>query len=137
VRDLRRTRRAVQAACELAREPAASLPAQQHTWKAGNALERWLKAPDDVPCAALLHPHWQQTRADWDGTALVRLVQDTSERDRAAHAATTGRGPIGTGNGRGLLVPTGWAVLPETRTVLGCLAHRPVVRVPAPPHEQR
>jgi hypothetical protein len=37
----------------------------------------------------------------------------------------------------GVLLQTVWAVLPETRAVLGCLAHQPVVRVRTPPHERR
>jgi hypothetical protein len=49
----------------------------------------------------------------------------------------TGLGQIGHGRGRGLLAQPVLAVLPETRAVLGCLAHRPCVRVAAPPQEQR
>src|SRR5260221_6632783 len=136
VRDLRRTRRAVKAACEMVRDPAASLPKQHHTWKAVKALYRLLKAPD-VTFEALMGPHWQQTRADLASKAIVLLVQDTTELDLSSHVAMTGLGPIGNGKGRGLLVQTVVAVLPETRAVLGCLAQHPVVRVPAPPQEPR
>jgi Transposase DNA-binding len=136
VRDARRTRRAVTAAGEMVRDPAASLPKHQPTWKAVTAVSRVLKAPD-VTGEALMRPPWRQTRAAVDGQAIVLLVQDTTELDLSPHAAMTGLGQIGTGRGRGLLVQTGLAVLPETRAVLGCLAHRPVVRVAAPPQEQR
>src|SRR5215813_8606077 len=44
--DLRRTRRAVQAATRLAENPLGSLPAQMQTWKATKALYRLLGEPD-------------------------------------------------------------------------------------------
>src|SRR5260221_219745 len=91
----------------------------------GGSLERSLFA--DAP----------PTRADLASKAIVLLVQDTTELDLSSHVAMTGLGPIGNGKGRGLLVQTVVAVLPETRAVLGCLAQHPVVRVPAPPQEPR
>jgi len=44
--DMRRTRRAVQAATNLAENPLGSLPAQMHTWKETKALYRLLDEPD-------------------------------------------------------------------------------------------
>jgi len=44
--DLRRTRRAVQAATNLAENPLGSLPAQMHTWKETKAVYRLLDEPD-------------------------------------------------------------------------------------------
>jgi hypothetical protein len=136
LRDRRRTRRAVQAAGAMVRDPAASLPQQQHTWKTVKAVYRLLSEPD-VTFAALMQPHWQQTRAALESPAVVLLVQDTTELDFSAHPATTGLGQIGNGKGRGILLQTVLAVLPETRTVLGCLAQQSFLRVPAPPREQR
>src|SRR5215831_16615397 len=54
--DLRRTRRAVQAATRLAENPLGSLPAQMQTWKATKALYRWL-GEEAVTFAARLQPH--------------------------------------------------------------------------------
>jgi Transposase DNA-binding len=124
LRDGRRAQRAVNAAGAMVRDPAASLPQQQHTWKAVKVLYRWLNEPD-VTFAALLHPHWEQTCAALSGHAVALLVQDTTELDFSSHGAMTGLGQ------------TVLAVLPETRAVVGCLAQRPVVRVPAPPRERR
>jgi len=82
VREARRTRRAVTAAGEMVRDPAASVPKQQHTWKAVQAVQavqavdRLLNAPD-VTFEALMRPHWRQTRAAVQGHAIVLLVQDT------------------------------------------------------------
>jgi len=44
--DMRRTRRAVQAATSLAENPLGSLPAQMQTWKETKALYRLLDEPD-------------------------------------------------------------------------------------------
>src|SRR5205807_6646048 len=44
--DMRRTRRAVQAATNLAENPLGSLPTQMHTWKETKALYRLLDEPD-------------------------------------------------------------------------------------------
>lgn len=136
VRDVRRTRRAVQAACGLVRDPSASLPKQQQSWKAVKALYRFLDEAD-VTFEALMHPHWEQTRADLAGNPVVLLVQDTTEIDRSSHVTMSGIGQIGNENGRGVLVQTVLAVLPETRTVLGCVAQEPFVRTSTPPKEQR
>src|SRR5579862_4701635 len=61
LRDRRRTRRAVKAACGMVRDPAASLPKQQKAWKAVKAMYRLLEEADGT-FEALMHPHWQQTR---------------------------------------------------------------------------
>ena len=120
----------------MVREPAASLPKQQQTWKAVKALYRLLDEPD-VTFEALMRPHWQQTRADVADHAVVLLVQDTTEIDLSPHVTMSGLGQIGNEKGRGLFLQTMLAVLPETRTVVGCLAQRPFVRIPAPQGEQR
>lgn len=86
---------------------------------------------------ALLQPHWQQTRTCLQAESVVLLVQDTTEIDLSTHASMTGLGQIGNAKGRGFLLQMVLAVLPETQAVLGCLAQRPFLRVPAPPKEQR
>src|SRR5947199_7513332 len=78
--DMRRTRRAVQAATKLAENPLGSLPAQMHTWKETKALYRWLEEPD-VTFTALMQPHVQQTREQATSSPVVLLVQDTTDID--------------------------------------------------------
>src|SRR5438874_5948518 len=78
--DRRRTRRAVQAATNLAENPLGSLPAQMQTWKETKALYRLLDEPD-VTFAALMQPHLQQTREQATPSAVVLLVQDTTDID--------------------------------------------------------
>src|SRR6266704_1986624 len=134
--DMRRTRRAVQAASKLAENPLGSLPAQMQTWKESKALYRLLDEPD-VTFAALMQPHLQQTRAQALSSAVVLLVQDTTDIDLSHRYTISGVGQIGNERGRGFFVQTVLAVRPQTREVLGGLAQEPFVRIPAPEGEQR
>src|SRR5207237_4917584 len=78
----------------------------------------------DVTHAALSTPHWQATRNRAGREDLVLLIQDTTEIDHTHHRKTTGLGPIGTGRGRGYLLQTVLAVLPQPREVLGAGVRR-------------
>ncbi len=134
--DMRRTRRAVQAASNLAENPLGSLPAQMHSWKETKALYRLLDEPD-VTFAALMQPHFEQTRQEATCSPVVLLVQDTTDIDLSHRRKISGVGQIGNERGRGFFVQTVLAVRPQTREVLGCLAQEPFVRIPAPEGEQR
>ncbi len=134
--DLRRTRRAVQAVTKLAENPLGSLPAQMHTWKETKALYRLLDEPD-VTFAALMQPHFQQTREQALSSPVVLLVQDTTDIDLSHRHKISGVGQIGNERGRGFFVQTVLAVRPQTREVLGCMTQEPFVRIPAPDGEQR
>jgi hypothetical protein len=134
--DLRRSRRAVKAASKLAENPSESLPAQLHTWKATKALYRLLDEPD-VTFAALIQPHLQQSREQATSSAVVLMVQDSTDIDLSHRHKISGVGQIGNERGRGFFVQTVLAVRPERREVLGCIAQEPFVRVPAPEGEQR
>ncbi len=134
--DMRRTRRAVKAAANLAETPLGSLSAQMHTRKESKAVYRWLDEPD-VTFAALIHPHFQQIREPATSSSVVLLVQDTTDIDLSHRRKISGVGQIGNARGRGFFVQTVLAVRPQTREVLGCMAQEPFVRVPAPQGEQR
>src|SRR5258708_24405778 len=132
--DLRRTRRAVQAESLLAENPLGSLPAERHIWKETKALYRLLGEPD-VSLAALMQPHLQQTREQATSSAVVLLVQDTTDIDLSHRHKISGVGQIGNERGRGFFMQTVLAVRPERREVLGCMAQEPFVRIPAPEGE--
>src|SRR6266702_100902 len=134
--DLRRRKRAVQAARSLAENPLGSLPAQMHTWKETKALYRLLDEPD-VTFAALMQPHFHQSREQALSSRVVLLGQDTTDIDLSHRHQISGVGQIGNERGRGFFVPTVLAVRPGTREVLGCRAQEPFVRTPAPEGEQR
>lgn len=134
--DLRRTRRTVKAATNLAENPLGSLPAQMHTWKEIKALYRLLDEPD-VTFTALMQPHLQQTREQANSSPTTLLVQDTTDIDLSHRHTISGAGQIGNERGRGFFVQTVLAVLSQTREILGCMAQEPFVRIPAPEGEQR
>ncbi len=119
--DIRRTRRAVKAATHLAENPQGSLPAQMHTWKATKALYRLL-GEADVTFAALMQPHFHQTREQAAVASVTLLVQDTTDIDLSHRRQISGVGQIGNERGRGFFLQTVLAVCPQTRAVLGCLA---------------
>jgi hypothetical protein len=134
--DMRRTRRAVKAATNLAENPLGSLPAQMQSWKESKALYHLLDEPD-VTFAALMQPHVQQTREQALSSPVVLLVQDTTDIDLSHRRKISGVGQIGNERGRGFFVQTVLAVRPQTREVLGGIAQEPFVRIPAPQGEQR
>src|SRR6266699_6591471 len=134
--DRRRTKRAVQAESLLGENPLGSLPAQMHTWKETKALYRLLDEPD-VTFAALMQPHFQQSREQALCSPIVLLVQDTTDIDLSHRHKISGVGQIGNERGRGFFVQTVLGVLPQSREVLGCMAQEPFVRIPAPQGEQR
>jgi hypothetical protein len=136
VHDVRRTRRAVKAASAMVRDASASLPKQQHTWKEVKALYRFLDEPD-VTFPALMQPHWLQTRREMQEHPITLLIQDTTELDLTHRHKMSGIGQIGDEKGRGLLLQTVLAVVPQSREILGCAQQEPFVRIPAPIGETR
>jgi hypothetical protein len=65
---------------ELAENPLGSLPAHMRTWKETKALFRVLDEPD-VTCPALMQPHLHQSREQANASAVVLLVQETTDLD--------------------------------------------------------
>jgi hypothetical protein len=130
--DRRRTERAVEMACAIAHDPAASLPAQMQDEAATQAR----KTPD-VTYEKLLHPHVEQTREEAREHKQVLLIQDTTEVDDQPHPTTTGLGPIGNGTHHGFLLQSVLAVLPNSRQVLGLAHQEPFLRQPAPKGESK
>jgi hypothetical protein len=128
------------------RQPKASLPKQMgsptalagayHLLAAGAESEAQVGATE-VTHAAIMTPHWQQTREAAGQQRVTLMVQDTTQIDHTKHAATTGLGPIGTGAGRGYLLQTVLAVVPKPRQVLGIAYQEPFLRQPVPPGETR
>src|SRR6266571_3428577 len=127
--DARRSARAVRLGAAMLANPAASLPRQTGT-RAALVAGYQLLHEADVTHAAVLAPHWQQTREQAAHHPLVLLTGDDTILDYSHHRATTKLGPIGNGKGRGYLVHSVLAQLPAPRHVLG-LAHQ-IPYVPQP-----
>ena len=135
--DARRRRRAVVLARQMARHPAASLPAQAGRWSATKAGYR-LFDQQAVTLEALQSPHWQGTRREAEACGVVLLIQDTSELDFTRHVSTVELGPIGNGGGRGFLLHSTLAVDPAgAGRVLGLAYQKLFCRRSKPAQETR
>jgi hypothetical protein len=106
------------------------------SWKESKALYRLLDEPD-VPFAAEIVPHVQQSRERANASRVVLLLQDTTDIDLSHRHTISGVGHIGNERGRGLFVQTVLAVRPGSRELIGCIAQEPFVRTPAPVGEHR
>jgi Transposase DNA-binding/Transposase Tn5 dimerisation domain len=129
--DRRLNRRAVEMATRMATHPQASLPNQMANWGELKAAYHLLNH-QEVTMEALLAPSCQQTLEDARRPFLVLMVEDTTELDYTAHPSKEGLGKIGNGKGRGLLLHSTLAVLPESRQILGLAHAEVVVRQPKP-----
>src|SRR5713226_2145496 len=89
-----RTHRAVEIATAMAREPAGSIPAQQHSDAGTKAVYRFCENAH-VSYEALMQPHVDATREQSRHIRRVLLIQDTTEVDYQQHPTTRGLGPIG------------------------------------------
>src|SRR5512133_3290658 len=129
--DQRLNRRVVEMATRMADRPSSSLPKQMESHSTLMAAYRML-GNEKVTIEALLAPSCRRTLEAARLGRVVLFVEDTTELDYTAHPSKKGLGPIGDGKGRGLLLHSTMAVLPEGRKLLG-LAHAQVaVRQPTP-----
>ena len=97
--DGRRTRRLVESAARIAAHPEKSFP-QVFDWNGLRGFYR-LCGRRETTLAAVMQPHWNQTRQAMAEQPLVLIVHDTTELDFSGHHALTGIGQIGNERGRG------------------------------------
>jgi hypothetical protein len=131
--DVRRTRRLVASAAQIAQHPEHSFP-QLFDWNALRAFYG-LCHREEATLPALQQPHWEHTRQAMRQQPLVLVLHDTSQLDFTSHAALQGTGPIGEGHARGFLQHNSLAVVPQPRQVLGLAYQQLRVRQPAPAGE--
>lgn len=130
--DIRRTRRLVKFAAQVAAKPDASTPEQTEEWSDLKAAYRLIDKKD-VTFDAVAQPHWQQTRERQNGVWLI--LCDTTEVDFGVTNMAHGLGPLGQGFGRGFLLHSGLMVNPETEEVIGLAGQKIRYRQPAPKKE--
>jgi Transposase DNA-binding/Transposase Tn5 dimerisation domain len=131
--DQRRVRRLVEAAAQIARHPEKPFT-QVFNWNDLRGFYR-LCDQEEATLQAVQGPHWEQTRRAMREQPVVLILHDTTELDYTSHAALTGVGPIGDGNGRGFFQHNSLAVLPDGRQVLGLSYQQLRVRQPRPEGE--
>ncbi len=94
-----RTKRLKKVAAHMLSQPEQSLPRQNPQWSDLKGTYRLFDS-EAVTFAAIAEPHWQHTRKTLAGRYL--LISDTTDIDHFTHRATTGLGPLGKGEGRGM-----------------------------------
>jgi hypothetical protein len=130
--DVRRTRRLVKFAAQVAADPDASTPGQTELWKDLKAAYHLIDS-EAVTFDAVADPHWRQTRDRRTGRWLI--LCDTTEVDFGATNGALGLGPLGNGTGRGFLLHSGLMVHPETEEVVGLAGQKTRYRQPVPKNE--
>lgn len=114
--DVRRTKRLIGMAQQVANNPSASFPRQMESWGDLKAAYR-LFASKEVTFEAVARPHWERTRAVAPGRYLV--LGDTTEIDFGYCRQIEGLSKIGNGSGRGFLLHSGLMVAADTEALVG------------------
>lgn len=134
--DARLTRRLTASAERLARRPSGSLP-QRFDWNELRGFYRLAHSRHATP-ANLQAAHARRTRERMHRPDPVLIIHDTTELDYTSHPALHPHlGPIGDGNGRGILQHNSIACAPETQEILGLAYQQMELRRPAPEGETR
>lgn len=133
--DLRRTRRAVKLAAQVAADPSGSTPRQTIDWNCCKAAYR-LFDEDDVTFSALTAPHFQQTRAA-GARGHWLLLGDTTELEFGVHREVEGLGPTGDGGGRGFFLHSSLMVRADGVELAGAAGQEIFHRQPRPEGESR
>jgi hypothetical protein len=124
-----RTRRLVELADTLAKQPAAGLPQATHDPAQLQAAYRFFDN-DHFATSAVLASHVTATTTRCADAPLILAAQDTTFLDYSTHAATTDLGPLATPQQRGLVAHTTTAFTP-LGVPLGVLAQQTWARDPA------
>lgn len=130
--DVRRTRRAVTVARQMAEHPDGSTPDQAEDWSDLKAMYRLFDA-DEATFTALAKPHWRRTRSLARGTVL--LIGDTTETDFGIRRAVQGLGPTGDGYGLGFFLHSSMMVDAAGGEILGLAGQELFYRRPVPKDE--
>ena len=101
--DVRRNRRLILVAQDVAARPDGSTPEQTESWGDCKAAYR-LFNQDDVTFDRIIAPHCQQTREVCRSGDVKLIINDTTEIDYGHKRQATGLGPTGNGSGRGFFL---------------------------------
>jgi hypothetical protein len=132
--DVRRTRRLVHFAADMAADPAASIPRICEDWPDTKAVYQLFARPA-VTFEAVCQLHFD-LRHQAQGQRFL-VLNDTTELSFGRRRQTKGLGPLGNGSDQGLLLHSGLLIDPDSKQLL-CLAGAVLqARVPAPRNETR
>lgn len=114
--DIRRTRRLIRYARQMAEKPDASTPRQTESWSDCKAVYRMFECPD-VTFEAVTAVHYKRTLNLPPGKYLV--ISDTTEVDYGYKNGREGLGPLTAKHRRGFFLHSALVVDPGTRQVMG------------------
>jgi hypothetical protein len=114
--DLRRTRRLIRYARQMAEKPDASTPRQTEGWSDCKAVYRLFDCPE-VTFEAVTAAHYERTLKLAPGKYLV--ISDTTEVDYGYKSEREGLGSLTATHRRGFFLHSALVVDPETRQVMG------------------
>jgi hypothetical protein len=114
--DLRRTRRLIRYARQMAEKPDASTPRQTEGWSECKAVYRLFDCPE-VTFEAVTAAHYERTLKLAPGKYLV--ISDTTEVDYGYKSEREGLGSLTATHRRGFFLHSALVVDPETREVMG------------------
>jgi hypothetical protein len=123
--DLRRTRRLIRYARQMAEKPDASTPQQTEGWSDCKAAYRLFECPE-VTFEAVTAAHYERTLKLAPGKYLV--ISDTTELDYGYKSEREGLGRLTAPDRRGFFLHSALVVDPETRQVMGMGAQELWVR---------
>lgn len=130
--DLRRTRRLVKLAAQMAGNSSGTIPQQTGATADMKAAYR-LFSEEDVTHEAVCRPHFDQTREKAGKLSVVFLLQDTTVLDFTSHIHCEGLGPIGPDpKMQGLHQQNVLAIDPQTRGLIGLIYQRHHLRQARP-----
>ncbi|MGD9858048.1 MAG: IS4 family transposase [Planctomycetaceae bacterium] len=127
--DVRRTRRAVRVAQQMAEHPDGSTPDQRERWKDLKAAYRLFDC-EDATFAALAQPHWRRTRSLARGVVL--LIGDTTELNLSLWRDVAGLGPTGNGDTQGFFLHNSLMVDAASGDIVGLAGQELFYREPQP-----
>lgn len=130
--DVRRTRRAVLVAAQVAADPSGTTPEQTEAWSDCKAAYR-LFGNSKVTFQALAEPHWRLTRDSLKGRVL--LIDDTTTVSFGSDRRIAGMGITTDARHPGFLLHSALAIDPSSGQVLGLVAQTIRHRRLQPKHE--
>ena len=117
--DVRRTRRAVRFAAQIANNSSGSTPSQTVAWNECKAAYRLINC-EEVTFNAISRPHWRRTRARTEGHWL--LLGDTTQCDFGVKRRVKGLGPTGDNGGLGFMLHSSLMVSADSEELVGLAA---------------
>ena len=114
--DVRRTKRLMILAAQVAADPSASLPEQTGTWNDLRAAYNLFDC-EDVTFEAIAAPHWEQTKTT--RSEILLILEDTTEIDYSLNRKIKDLSPVGSGTRQGFHLHSGLMVSAEDDRIHG------------------